>query len=291
MIIAPIVLTVLIVALTSAENGEEFTSFAFKTGLIIGRNFDALNSDLSPNQNEIENCFERINSQVEGQVQGVGFRYDAPILKQITDKSIRDQICTIYHDATLRSDLENCRQIDAQAKNSPSGILSLLKLVCESSNVVVDKNSECLSDIENRTHSKCVDACQRQAGLFHAPTETDTGGIIMDDRDNKMVCKVGACAVQCVGSQIQECDEDNSIPLKDFYLRLGGTQMLLGLESAHTFGNGLNAYGLLKSGKLPNKCQQMILRSTKSAAKYSPDGGEKLSDTKESSQNGDFTLA
>lgn len=276
-----------VLASAIANKNEDVSSNAFKTGLILGRNFEGISSDDLSNQNDMASCVDRINSQVEGQVQGAGFRYDTPLLKQVADKSVRDQVCTIYNDPTLRSDLEKCRQSDTRAKNAPSGILSLLKLVCESTNVVVDKNSECLSDIEGRSHSKCVEACQRQAGLYHPPTETEAGGITMDDHDNKMVCKIGACAMQCVGSQIQECDEDNSIPLKDFYLRLGGAQMLLGLESVHTFGNGLNAYGLLKSGKMPNKCQQIILRSVKSPVKYSPDGGEKVADTKDT----ELTLA
>lgn len=64
-----------------------------------------------------------------------------------------------------------------------------------------------------------------------------------------------------INFQVQECEEAETSELKEFYDRLSGAQMLLGLESAHIYGNAINTRVLLKSQKLPAKCQQIIQRS------------------------------
>lgn len=61
--------------------------------------------------------------------------------------------------------------------------------------LVLERNSACLSDMETNLHKTCLVACRRQAGLSADAAE-------LDDRDNKMVCKVGACAAQCLAAQV-----------------------------------------------------------------------------------------
>uniref|UniRef100_A0A915DSD8 Chondroitin proteoglycan 4 domain-containing protein n=1 Tax=Ditylenchus dipsaci TaxID=166011 RepID=A0A915DSD8_9BILA len=253
-----------IFALSAFAGGHlhpDVPSYAFQTGLTLARNFEAVNSE-----NFVESCLDKISSEVQDELHSVGFHYNAQLINQITDSGMRQKICNIYNNPERKSELDQCRRDEMGAKNAVTGVFVLLKLICETGKTVLERNSACLNDIEGNLHKSCVIACQRQAGLSVTPL-----GAEMDDRDSQMVCKLGACVIQCLSVQMQECEEDISTELKDFYDRLSGAQMLLGVEAAHVHGNGIPARNLLKSQKLPAKCQQIIQRSSRMVNKVSPE--------------------
>jgi len=177
---------------------------------------------------------------------GDGFQLKGQLVGHLADMSKLDKICSVFDSSAKQ--LKECNMGDQRL---PAAMV-LLQLACARYAGVLERNSECLADMESNVHWNCVEACYGQAGVdVNTPSSSSRPEV-----DDESVCKIGTCVAKCVGSQLQECEEEGDT-LKNFYAQLAGAQMFHGMEVGQREVEG-DAYALVKSKKFPAKCQELV---------------------------------
>jgi len=285
---------------TQAGGGPAYAdnaSWSTQTGAQLAQSFQPVVSadEKTPREGK-SNCVQLISNQLEVELQSAvegGFLMGTQLLAQISNVNKMEKVCGTWDGK--KDELEECHRSDSMGlaeSQRDTSLLVLLKLVCVKYTKVVERNSECINDMESTTQWKCVDACHRQTMGTPSPKFGQSmSAMIPVKLDDEMVCKIGTCVIRCVGAQVAECAEENNNTnaagntdeLRSFYSDLSGAQMLRGVEMAQAAAGGQPTYySLLKSKKMPLKCQQIMSKAVENSSTSSNDvRGEDGEDLKE----------
>uniref|UniRef100_A0AC35TL16 Ornithine decarboxylase n=1 Tax=Rhabditophanes sp. KR3021 TaxID=114890 RepID=A0AC35TL16_9BILA len=165
--------------------------------------------------------------------------YKGMFLSVLTNPSNYDRVCQVYESALQR--LLRCPKEEVEA---PTGIIALLRYVCDVRHDVIKEFGECMSNVEKIFLPKC------QKGCTHPEILTSSG------KDNlNMSCVLVHCSTICLDRQISECGDD--IRLENIYSLLSGATMLLGVESSLR-NNVPTEEMMFAYNNIPRKCKKMM---------------------------------
>jgi len=249
---------------------ETSVSWAYETGARLGNIFPFTGPDVEGGEEGTKtraaeaNCVDLISNDLEEEI-GQGdkaLRLSDQLLSTVSDQIRLEEVCGAYEEKIRALATCQANSNSVQREKWGTAVLVLLKLICVKHQRVIGRNSECLADMESAVHWNCVNAC-RQSATPAVGTNGTNSFSVSDESSSEGICRVGACAVRCVNAQVQEC-EDNSQAIRELYSDLAGAQMLYGVETSQQQYGG-NADTLLKSKKLPVKCQQIIAKSVENS--------------------------